>query len=130
QGVCCVPTFVDTTWWGGDCNRLRAGVSCALGHRLRVDVAGRIGIRPDDDVTPAQRRPVGLVGAFVAVRAGDHHKVRQQAPSCVGGLLSLADDHWREGPNSKFLQAVEWPWCWPALPAPFQATADGIAPQR
>src|SRR5262249_44272699 len=39
------------------------------------------------------------------------------------GLLSLADDHWRNGPISKFLQAA-------ALPAPFQPTADGIAPQR
>ena len=87
DGVCSVPALRDAGWGRGDGDGCGKRAQMA-GYGLRIVGAGRVGIRPDDDMLAGKRCPVGLVDRrFRAAHGGRGRDALVDQRLC--GLFSL-----------------------------------------
>ena len=92
-----------------------------LGDRVRRLHAWRVPVRPDDDLSARERRPVGVFDGLPSTRPR-HNDTGRDRPCRVGSFLPLHDQHAGRRVGGEQVEAVERAGFGERQPAPVGAT--------
>ncbi len=113
-------------WSRNHRNRLCTSIAEELDNRLRVFLSWLVCIRPDDDFTAGQRRPVRFRSAFAATWRCHAYVGQRQFLDRISCFFTLADNDRCTWLSAKPFEPIQGSGHRPGFPAPFRLAVFAV----